>query len=266
MRARWLATLLAASLATGCARSEPTTGVASLQAVHLTILAAASLKDALQEAGSAYSATHRGTTLTFAFDASSALRAKIEQGAPADLFAAADVANPRTLVEDGFANGPPTPFAANRLAIVVPVSNPGRIATPADLARSGIRLVAAGDAVPISTYARQLVANLAEQPGYPADYATRVAANVVSKEDNASAVVAKVALGEGDAAIVYATDAASVGLKAIPVPDRANVEVTCAAVVVRGSGRSDAAARFLAWLVSPPGQAILARFGFRHPS
>jgi ABC-type molybdate transport system substrate-binding protein len=61
--------------------------------------------------------------------------------------------------------------------------------------------------VPITKYANQLVDNLAKVPGYPANYAAAYKANIASKEDNVKAVVAKLELGEGDAAIVYVTDA-----------------------------------------------------------
>ncbi len=68
-------------------------------------------------------------------------------------------------------------------------------------------MIAAGDSVPITKYAKQLVANLAKEAGYPTDFVAGYTRNVVSKEDNVAAVLAKIALGEGDAAIVYATDA-----------------------------------------------------------
>ena len=229
----------------------------------ITVLAASSLQAALTAAGELYSAGHPGGSVTFGFDASSALRTKIEQGAPADLFVSADVTTAAKLVSDGFAIGPPQPFAGNRLAIVVPRANPAHVATPADLARSGVRLVAAGEGVPITSYAAQLIDQLAKLPGYPAGYAARVGDNIISREDNVAAVVAKVALGEGDAGIVYGTDAlASSELTEIPLPADLNVSVTYAAVVLNGASAPDAARAFLAWLTSAAGKAVLARFGF----
>ena len=84
-------------------------------------------------------------------------------------------------------------FATNSLVIVVPTGNPAGIAGPADLARSGVRVVAAGPDVPITKYASQLIAKLAALPGYPADFAAAVAANTVSEEDNVKNVLAKIA-------------------------------------------------------------------------
>ena len=81
----------------------------------------------------------------------------------------------------------------------MPTANPAGITTPADLAKSGVKVIAAGDEVPITKYATQLVDNLAKEAGYPADFAAMYSANIVSKEDNVKAVVAKIELGEGDA-------------------------------------------------------------------
>jgi molybdate transport system substrate-binding protein len=231
--------------------------------VELTVFAAASLKTAFTKLGAAFEAAHPGVTVVFSFDASSTLRTQIEQGAPADVFASADEQNPAALVGGGLAIGPPTPFAANALAIIVPVGNPAQIATPADLARPGVKVVAAGAAVPITKYADQLVANLAAQPGYPAAFVTGVTANVVSQEDNVKGIVTKIELGEGDAGIVYATDAkASAKVQTIPLSAAANVRATYDAVVVRASAHPAQAADFLAFLHGPDGQAILAEFGF----
>ena len=147
------------------------------------------------------------------------------------------------------------------------MANPAGIQTPADLAKPGIKVIAAGDTVPITKYATQLVSNLAKQPGYPADFVARYTANVVSKEENVAAVVAKIELGEGDAGIVYVTDAkTSTKVTTVAVPDAANVPATYGGVVVKASPNLAAAQAFLAWLAGPDGQAILASFGFLPPS
>jgi molybdate transport system substrate-binding protein len=264
VRARSATVLLTAAVLAGCS-GKP--GPAPASTTHrIIVLAASSLKAALGAAATEYQRTHSGIAITLSFDASSALRAKIEQGAPADAFASADVTNAQKLVDDGFAVGPAQPFAGNRLAIVVPRDNPARVISPADLARSGLRLIAAGESVPITLYANQLVAALAQQAGYPADYAEKVTANVVSREDNVAAVLAKVALGEGDAGIVYWTDAlGSASVREIPLPAGVNVVVTYAAVVVKASRQTNAARAFLSWLAGAGGQAVLGRFGFVAP-
>jgi molybdate transport system substrate-binding protein len=233
---------------------------------NLTVYGAASLKAALAKVKTAYEGAHPGTTLTVSTDSSAALEAKIEQGAPVDVFLSADTANPQKVVDKGLASGPVVPFAGNLLTVIVPADNPAAIRTPADLARSGVKVIAAADSVPITKYATQLVANLARQAGYPADFASAYGANIVSREDNVAAVVAKVELGEGDAGIVYGTDAlTSTKVVTIAVPGTANVPATYGGVVVKTSDNVSPATAFLAWLAGPDGQAILGSFGFLPP-
>lgn len=243
------------------------TAAASTQAVALTVDAASSLKGALSAVKTAYEAAVPGVTLTIATDASSTLRTQIEQGAPVDVFLSADQTNPTKLVDGGLADGAAVDFADNLLTVIVPTANPATIATPIDLAKPGVKIVAAGADVPITRYATQAVANLAGLAGYPAGFAAVYAANVVSREDNVKAVVAKVELSEGDAAIVYVTDAkASTKVMTIEIPSAANVPATYEGVVVKASTSAGAAHAFLTWLAGPDGQAILAGFGFLPPS
>ncbi len=271
MRApRALVASLLAVLVAGCAVNgaagpgSPTPG--SGERVTLTVFAAASLKDAFEDVRTAYAGVAPATTLELSFGASSALRAQIEQGAPADVFASADTTQPAALVASGLTDGPVRPFAANTLVIVVPSDDPAGIHGAADLARPGVRVVAAGPGVPISAYADRAIAALAAEPGYPSDFATRVAANVVSREEDVRAVLAKVELGEADAALVYATDAAaSPRVRSIALPTEARVRATYGAVVVKGSRQPAAARAFLDWLTGAEGRSVLERAGFLAP-
>ena len=272
-----MATVLAACSGAATARPTPTpTAVAATPTAppasspasgSLTIYAASSLTAAFTEMKTAYQTANPGVTLTLSFGASSTLETQIEQGAPADVFASADTSNPQKLVDKGLAAGSITKFAGNLLTVIVPPANPAGVQTPADLATSGLKFVAAGDTVPITKYADMLLANLAKQPGYPSGFVAAVTANIVSKEDNVAAVVSKIELGEGDAAIVYVTDANTAGAKVttITVPPAANVPATYGAVAVKASANSAAAAAFITWLAGPDGQAILATYGFLPP-
>jgi molybdate transport system substrate-binding protein len=255
--------------AASSAPSAPTAGtsaVPSAAPAALTIYGAASLKGVLDEVRTTYETANPGTKLTISTDSSAALETQIEQGAPADVFLSADTTNPEKLVEKGLTSGAAVAFARNKLTIIVPAASPARIKTPVDLATAGVKVIAAEDAVPITKYADRLVANLAKQPGYPADFAAKYTANIASKEDNVKAVVAKIELGEGDAGIVYVTDArASTKVTTIGVPDAANVPATYAGVVLKSSRRA-AAEAFLTWLAGPDGQAILSSDGFLPPS
>jgi len=259
--------LLAVAVA-GCGGTAPGTDPGRAAAgIELTVFAAASLREAFGAAKAAYEAATPGVALAFSFDGSGALRTQLEQGAPGDVFASADEINPRILADDGLTLGRPTAFAGNRLALVVPVDNPAAVISPFDLARPGVRLVNAAAGVPITAYAAEMLSILAGLPGAPPRFVAAVAANVISREDNVRAVLAKVELGEGDAGIVYATDALGAGarVRVIPIPEEANVAVTYAAVVLRDAPHREAATAFLAWLAGPEGQALLARFGFTAP-
>ena len=229
----------------------------------LTVFAAASLRAAFEEAATAYQLA-AGVTLTLSLDASSALRTQIEQGAPADVFASADTRNAQALVDAGLVDSELVPFAGNELTLIVPAGNPAGIETPADLAGDDVRIIAAGEEVPITQYAVQAVAALGELDGYPTDFAAAYEANVVSREDNVAAVRTKIELGEGYAAIVYVTDAIASGrmVEQLDLPAEAQIPATYAAVVVGASGQREAGRAFLDWLIGTEGQAILDSYGF----
>jgi molybdate transport system substrate-binding protein len=273
VKSRFLVVAVLTAVVAGCASpaSSPiaTTPIfvdPTVTPVELDILAAASLQDALERAFPAYQAFDPTVTLVISTDSSAALATRIEQGAPADVFLAADLTNPNRLVAGGFADDRPVVFAGNELAVIVPTDNPGGVASPMDLAKAGVDVIAAGDEVPITKYATQLVRNLAGLGGDPAGFEAAYAANVASKEENVKAVVAKVELGQGDAAIVYATDAkGSTKVRTIDVPAAANVTAAYGGLVLKASAHPEAARTFLAWWAGPDGRAILAGLGFLPP-
>jgi len=260
--------VLAACTAAGSSPVAPSPAASAPPAtepVDLTILAAASLRDALDAVSAAYASDHPTVTLTIATDSSAVLATQILEGAPADVFLSADETNPAKIVDGGLADGPAIRFAGNELTIVVP-SGSSTVTTAADLAKPGVKVIAAGAEVPITKYASQVVDALAGLPGYPPDLAAAYAANVVSREDNVKAVVAKIELGEGDAAIVFATDATASGkVDRVDIPADAYVRATYAGVVIGGSDRPAEARAFMDWLSGGAGQAILAEFGFLPP-
>jgi molybdate transport system substrate-binding protein len=248
--------------ATGAPAASP-----SGQPISLTVLAAASLRDVLAKIATAYVVVHPEVALTVTTDSSATLASQIIAGAPGDLFLSADETAPKRIVDAGLADGAAVRFASNQLALIVPAATATTIRSPADLARPGLKIIAAGTDVPITRYATTLIDQLAMQPGYPAGFAAAYAANVVSREDNVKAVVAKIELGEGDAAIVYATDAAaSTKVVSIPIPDGAQVRAAYAGVVLRTSTARDAAQALITWIRGPDCQALLAGAGFQPPT
>lgn len=234
------------------------------EAVELTIFGAASLRGAFVAIEHESPLLFPGWDLTVTTDSSTTLATQIELGAQADVFLSADTENPRRLVAGGQAEGPPVAFATNAVVIVVAEANPLGIEAR-DLARPGLRILAAGPDVPITRYANQLVENLARLPGYPPDFVASYHANIVSQEENVAAVMAKMELGVADAAIVYESDAGQSILQRVEVPDAVAVRATYEGVVLRSARHPEAARRFLQWLVGPVGQEMLASSAFGPP-
>ena len=231
-----------------------------LQSDGLTIFAAASLADVLEDLETTWLGESPEVPLTIAFDASNVLAAQIAEGADVDVFLSADLSRPAELAEAGLTSGEPVTFAQNSPVIVVPRDSQA-VMTAMDLAEPGIRLVAAGTSVPITRYAEEAIAQLAATTPDPAAFSSAVAANVVSREDNVRAALAKVELGEGDAAIVYATDArASDAVREVPFPEAVQVTAEYGAVQVSDD---PAAAAFVTWLTGPTAQAVLAEAAFQ---
>ncbi len=225
----------------------------------LTVFAAASLHDAMAGLELAWAAERPDAPLTIATEASNVLAAQIGEGAGADVFISADRRRPRELAEAGLTGSQPVPFARNRVTIVVPAAD-GHVRQPADLAIPGTRLVAIGRGVPITGYADEALARLAATMDDPESFSQAVGANVVSREDNVRAALAKVALGEGDAAVVYRTDAASSeAVREIPFPAEVTVTAEYAAVAV---SERKLATEFVEWLGSAAAVEVLQTAGF----
>jgi molybdate transport system substrate-binding protein len=229
----------------------------------VTVYAAASLADAFNAVKAEFERSDPGWRIRLNFGASSQLRTQIEQGAPADVFASADYAQMGPLAREGLIHAPVI-LARNRLTVVVPNANPGRVGKAEHLARPGLRIVTTAESVPIGRYTRQLLENLEKTRGYPPDFARRVSANVVSREANVRSVLAKVELGEADAAIVYESDAkSSRRSRAIPVPASANVTAEYPIAVVKAARSPVGAERFIRFARGKAGARILRRYGFR---
>jgi molybdate transport system substrate-binding protein len=228
----------------------------------LTIYAAASLTDAFSEIGKAFEAEHPGVTVSFNFGGSQNLRTQIEQGAPADIFASANVKEMDTLVAGNFvASGAAKVFLTNQLVVILPKNNPAGIASLQDLSKPGLKLVLAAEEVPAGKYARQILDHLSVQFG--ANYRAKVLANVVSNEDNIRQAVTKVQLGEADASIVYVSDAvAAPELQKIEIPTDVNVVAEYPIAPLVKSSNSDLSNEFIAYVLSPNAQATLKKWGF----
>ena len=235
-------------------------GASFAAAQTLTVFAASSLTEAFEEVALLLEQQRPGVEVVLNFAGSSTLSTQITQGAPADVFASADDAQMQVVADAGLVQGEPVTFAHNRLVLVTPQASP--VQRLENLGDEGVLLVLAGPEVPIGGYAREAVGKL--EALFGEGFAGRVLANVVSEEPNVRQVAAKVALGEADAAIVYATDAAALaGVRTIEIPDRANVVVSYPIVALRGSSELELAQAFIELVLSEAGQRLLAARGFR---
>ena len=190
----------------------------------------------------------------YSFAGSDTLAAQIRLGAPADVFASANTSLPNTLYAAGLVEKP-TVFTTNKLVLVVPTSNPAGIKTVFDLRQKGIKLVVGTPTVPIGSYTRTILRNLA---------LTSVLSNVVSQETDVRSILAKVSLGEADAGFVYVTDAKTVTGKVtvIKLPAWAQPPVRYGIAVVKSTqDRADAVA-FVNKVLAKAGQARLRAAGF----
>jgi molybdate transport system substrate-binding protein len=231
----------------------------------LTVFAASSLSDAFEAIDQELEAATPNLSITYNFGGSQALVTQLEEGAQADVFASANTVQMDAAIEADLVTGEPVPFVHNRLAIVTPAGNPAGIESAADLGKEGILLVLAQSEVPVGRYARESVCLMATDPAtFGPGFVERVAANVVSEEEDVRHVLAKVALGEADAGIVYVSDAAAAGdqVHVVDIPDEVNVIATYP-VAVLTAGDQALGSAFVAYLLSDEGQALLERYGFQ---
>jgi molybdate transport system substrate-binding protein len=224
------------------------------------VFAAASLTEAFTEMGAAFEAAHPGVTVVFNFAGSAQLAQQIVEGAPADVFASANQAQMDAAAGKRAAPAAPI-FAANRLVVIFPAGNPGGIATLVDLAKPGLRVTLAAVEIPAGQYALEFLDKAGRDAAFPPTFAADVLANVVSYEQNVRSVLAKVALGEADAGIVYASDVTG-QVGRLDIPGSLNVIARYSIAWFADSPKADLAAEFVAYVLSDEGQAALAKYNF----
>lgn len=239
---------------------------APAQEDEVIVFAASSLTNAFEELGAAFEADRPGVTVTLNFGASSQLASQLAEGAEADVFASANPAQVQVAADAGRIAAQQN-FASNRLVVIVPAGNPAGVSGLADLlVPDRLSLVLAAPGVPVRDYADQALDRLAEAD--PSLDRAAIASNLVSEEANVRQVVAKVALGEADAGVVYTTDVTpdvADQLEMIEIPDDYNVTATYPIALVEGAPHPALAQSFIDFAVSAGGQAVLADWGFGAP-
>jgi len=242
--------VLVAAFVTGC-------GAQSNEPVTLTVSAAASLKDVMEEIQSIYAQEKPEVTIKYNFGASGALQQQIEQGAPADLFIAAATSNMDALVEkDLVLTDTKKDLLQNKVVLIVPAGQ----ATITDfnaLASAEIKKVALGepDSVPAGKYAKEALTKMG-----------------IWEQVNAKTVFAKdvrqvlnyVETGNVDAGIVYQTDAmTSDKVKIVAeVPADSHTPVVYPLAVVKSSKNQEAAKEFASFLAGDKAKAVFEKYGF----
>ena len=234
--------LIAAMLALGLSLSG---SAGARTTAGLNIYAAASLTEVFK----AYDGTEQ-----YNFAGSNVLETQIRQGAPADIFASAAPLNTQRLFAAGLVDKPVT-FTANRLALIVPKSNPAGIKSIYDLKSKDVKLVVANTAVPVGSYTRTVLKKMS---------LLGVLSKVVSQESDVKAVTGKVALGQADAGFVYVTDARPVSdqVTVVKIPGWAQPRVRYEIAVVTKSSNRTAAQAWIKGILSAKGQAALKNAGF----
>ena len=221
----------------------------------VTVLAAASLTGTFTKIGKDFEAANPGVKVTFSFGGSSTLAAQINQGAPADVFASASPTNMKQVSDAGGVDGTATTFVKNQLVIAVPKGNPQHITSLADLAKPGVKVVECAAAVPCGAAATKALA------------AGSVKVTPVSLETDVKSALAKVTLGEADAALVYRTDALSVPDKVdgVEFPESAKAINEYPIAALSHAANPAGAKAFVAFVESAPELAVLTGAGFQKP-
>lgn len=241
--------------ASGCgapAGQAASTATSGAPTGTVTVLAAASLTEPLTELARAYERAHPGVTVRTSFGSSTTLAQQVAQGAPADLVAFAGTTAVAQLPAKDRDPARSRVIARNTLEVATPPANPGRVAGLQDLARSDVAVVLCVASAPCGKAADALFS------------ATRIVPHVVSREVDVKATLAKVRLGEVDAAVVYHSDVVSAGdaVHGVPVSGPGQQVLTYPLIQLSDSA---AARDFADYVVGATGRAALGRHGFLSP-
>lgn len=236
------------------------------ESITLTVFAAASLTEAFTEIGHNFEATRPEVNIIFNFAGSQQLAQQLNQGAPADVFASANATQMQIAIEaERVINGTQQTFAYNRLVVIYRADNSAELTGLQSLSQPNLHLILAAPDVPVGRYSQQFLDKASQAPDFGASFKDETLDNVVSYEQNVKAVLTKVALGEGDAGLVYTSDvttelADQVGL--INIPDDVNTLASYPIAVVNDTPRPEQTQAFVAYVMSSAGQEVLAKFGF----
>ncbi len=239
-----------------------TTGDAGSEGGTLTAFVAANFTDANDALVEEFEGQREGARVESSYAGTQVLFTQIQQGASGDFFLSADLDYAQRAQDEGLI-GSFTEVSRNEEVIIVPSGNPAGIESLEDLGTQPVELVIGVDTVPIGKYTRRIFENAND--GYGSDFSGRVLDRVVSEETNTREVAQKIALGEGEAAIVYRTDVTpSIAdqVEVVEIPQEYNVDAFNYAGVVSNAPNPELAREYLDFMLSLEGQEILRRFGY----
>lgn len=222
---------------------------------EVLVSAAASLTDAFGDLEAAFERTHPDVDVKLNLAGSSTLRIQILEGAPVDVYAPANEAHMDRVVEADLVEGEPRVFALNRLRVAVPRGNPAGVDELADFADEELLIGLCAPEVPCGGFAREALRRAGVDPA------------VDTNEPDVRALLTKIAAGELDAGITYATDVTSAGgvVEGIELPEGVDVVARYPVAVLRDAPHPEDARAFVAFLLSEDGRSILRDHGFLLP-
>ncbi|MEZ5383571.1 MAG: molybdate ABC transporter substrate-binding protein [Microthrixaceae bacterium] len=254
-----LAGVVAATVAVGCGDGGNGGHAADREgdvSGEITVSAASSLTGAFTDLSAQFEADHPEVEVRLNFGSSSSLATQVLDGAPVDVFAAADESNMARLAQGDLLSGKAEAAARNELIIVTKPGNPEGITEVGDLADAGVVSLCAADA-PCGRYAAEVL----DSAG------VSLADAQVTRGQNAKATLAAVRDGDAAAGVVYVTDARAAGgaVGTVAISDRHNVVATVPIARLDASPNPAAADAFVAFVLGPAGTTTLAAAGFLPP-
>lgn len=239
-----------------------TTGGAQSGRDTLTAFVAANFTDANDALTEEFEGQREGAQVKSNYAGTQVLFTQLQQGASGDLFLSADLDYAEKAKEEGLIASF-SEVSQNEEVIIVPGGNPAGIGGLEDLGTRAVELVIGVDTVPIGKYTRRIFEKANE--GYGSDFAERVQERVVSEETNTREVAQKIALGEGEAAIVYRTDVTPSiedQVEIVEIPEEYNVKAFNYAGVLNNAPNPELARDYLDFVLSPESQETLKGFGY----
>lgn len=240
------------------ASSAAASSEASGESVQLTVFAAASLTETLNEIAEQYKTVAPNVELVFNFDSSGTLKTQIEEGADCDLFLSAAQKQMNALQDENLINtGTRVDLLENKVVLAVPEGNPADIQSFEDIGTDQCKRIALGNEdVPVGSYSIEILTNLGILDELESG-------NKITYGSNVKEVTTQVKEAAADCGIVYATDAFSAGLETV---DQATAEecrqVIYPAALTASTAHAEEAQAFLDYLTTDDAAAIFESVGF----